>query len=44
MENLNSPVKNKHVLVVDDDIELALTYQALLQWKRRPKSAAGSCV
>jgi len=24
-------VPNKHVLVVDDDIELALTYQALLQ-------------
>ena len=23
--------RNKHVLVVDDDIELALTYQALLQ-------------
>jgi len=31
MENLNSPVNSKHILVVDDDIELALTYQALLQ-------------
>ena len=31
METRNSPVNNKHVLVVDDDIELALTYQALLQ-------------
>ena len=31
MEAQNSPVNNKHVLVVDDDIELALTYQALLQ-------------
>jgi two-component system, NtrC family, sensor kinase len=31
MENQNSPVNSKHVLVVDDDIELALMYQALLQ-------------
>ena len=31
MEAPNVPVKCKHVLVVDDDIELALTYQALLQ-------------
>jgi len=31
MEALNSPIGNKHVLVVDDDIQLALTYQALLQ-------------
>ena len=31
METQSGPVPNKHVLVVDDDIELALTYQALLQ-------------
>ena len=31
MNNQNSPVKNRHILVVDDDIELALTFQALLQ-------------
>jgi CheY-like chemotaxis protein len=31
METQHSPVKGKHVLVVDDDIELALMYQALLQ-------------
>jgi CheY-like chemotaxis protein len=31
MENQSSPGKHKHVLVVDDDIELALTYQASLQ-------------
>jgi two-component system NtrC family sensor kinase len=31
MEALNCPVSSKHVLVVDDDIELAFTYQALLQ-------------
>jgi CheY-like chemotaxis protein len=30
-EALNCPVSSKHVLVVDDDIELAFTYQALLQ-------------
>jgi DNA-binding NtrC family response regulator len=31
MDNQNSPVNRKHILVVDDDIELAVTYQALLQ-------------
>jgi CheY-like chemotaxis protein len=31
MDNQNSPANRKHVLVVDDDIELALTWQALLQ-------------
>jgi CheY-like chemotaxis protein len=33
MEALNHPIttNSKHVLVVDDDIQLALTYQALLQ-------------
>ena len=30
-EALNCPVSSKHVLVVDDDIQLALTFQALLQ-------------
>ena len=31
METQSGPVPTRHVLVVDDDIELALTYQALLQ-------------
>ena len=31
MDALKRPVSSKHVLVVDDDIQLALTYQALLQ-------------
>jgi two-component system, NtrC family, sensor kinase len=31
MEVQSGPAPAKHVLVVDDDIELALTYQALLQ-------------
>ena len=31
MDTLNSPANRKHVLIVDDDIELALTFQALLQ-------------
>jgi CheY-like chemotaxis protein len=31
MDTRNSPPNRKHVLVVDDDIELALTIQALLQ-------------
>jgi CheY-like chemotaxis protein len=31
MENQNGPAPSKHVLVVDDDIQLALTLQALLQ-------------
>ena len=31
MENLSGPAPSRHVLVVDDDIQLALTFQALLQ-------------
>jgi len=31
MDTRNSPVNNKHVLVVDDDIELALMFQSLLE-------------
>ena len=31
MENRNGSYISKHVLVVDDDLELALTFQALLQ-------------
>ncbi len=31
MDTQNRTANGKHVLVVDDDIELALTYQALLQ-------------
>ena len=31
MDTQNSPADRKHVLVVDDDIELTLTFQALLQ-------------
>jgi DNA-binding response OmpR family regulator len=31
MERRNGPVQGKRVLVVDDDIELLLTYQELLQ-------------
>jgi DNA-binding response OmpR family regulator len=31
METQSGPVSPNHVLIVDDDIELALTYQALLQ-------------
>src|ERR1019366_2917626 len=31
MDTRSSPVNHKHILVVDDDIELALTWQALLQ-------------
>lgn len=31
MDTLNSPANRKHVLIVDDDIELALMFQALLQ-------------
>jgi DNA-binding NtrC family response regulator len=41
MDNQNSPVNNKHVLVVDDDIELALTYQAVLQLHGFRASTAG---
>jgi CheY-like chemotaxis protein len=31
MENQSGPAPSTHVLVVDDDIQLALTFQALLQ-------------
>jgi CheY-like chemotaxis protein len=31
MDTRNSPANNKHVLVVDDDIELALMFQTLLE-------------
>ena len=31
MDTQSSPVNHNHILVVDDDIELALTWQALLQ-------------
>lgn len=31
MDTRNSPANNKHVLVVDDDIELALMFQSLLE-------------
>jgi CheY-like chemotaxis protein len=31
MEDQSGPAPSKHVLVVDDDIQLALTFQALLQ-------------
>jgi CheY-like chemotaxis protein len=31
MDTRNSPADRKHVLIVDDDIELTLTFQALLQ-------------
>jgi CheY-like chemotaxis protein len=31
MDTRNSPANAKHILVVDDDIELALTFQALLE-------------
>jgi len=31
MENQDGPAPSRHVLVVDDDIQLALTFQALLQ-------------
>jgi|ERR1039458_5318177 CheY-like chemotaxis protein len=41
MEAPQSPVSSKHVLVVDDDIELAFTYQALLQLRGYQVSTAG---
>ena len=42
MEASNGPAECKHVLVVDDDIELALTYQTLLQLRGyRVSTAAG---
>ena len=44
METPNCPVSSKHVLVVDDDIQLALTYQALLQVHGYRVSTAGDGV
>jgi CheY-like chemotaxis protein len=41
MEAPKSPVSGKHVLVVDDDIELAFTYQALLELRGYRVSTAG---
>ena len=44
METPNSPVSSKHVLVVDDDIQLALMYQASLQIHGYRVSTAGDGV
>ena len=44
MEAPNCPVSSKHVLVVDDDIELAFTYQALLQLRGYRVSTAANGV
>jgi len=44
MATLNSPAIRKHVLVVDDDIELALTYQELLPVHDHQASTAGNGV
>jgi CheY-like chemotaxis protein len=44
MEAPNCPVSSKHVLVVDDDIELAFTYQALLQMRGYRVSTAANGV
>jgi CheY-like chemotaxis protein len=44
MDTQNGPVNRKHILVVDDDIELALTYQALLQARDYRASTAGNGV
>jgi len=41
MEAPQCSVASKHVLVVDDDIELAITYQALLQLRGYQVSTAG---
>ena len=42
MEARNVPLEGKHVLVVDDDIELALTYQELLQLNNYRVSTAAN--
>jgi two-component system, NtrC family, sensor kinase len=42
MEAPKSPVSGKHVLVVDDDIELAFTYQALLEMRGYRVSTAAN--
>jgi CheY-like chemotaxis protein len=44
MDTLDSRVNRKHILVVDDDIELALTYQALLQARDYRASTAANGV
>jgi CheY-like chemotaxis protein len=42
MDTQISAVNGKHVLIVDDDIELALTYQALLQLRNYRASTAAN--
>ena len=42
MEKQNGSTSGKHVLVVDDDIELALTYQSLLQLRGYQASTASN--
>ncbi|HWI58221.1 MAG TPA: response regulator [Bacillota bacterium] len=42
MKNRTGPGKSKHILVVDDDLELALTYQALLQVRDYRASTAAN--
>ena len=44
MDTLNSAANRNHILVVDDDIELALTFQALLQVHDYRASTAGNGV
>jgi len=42
MNGQEESTANKHILVVDDDIELVLTYQALLQTHGYQASTAGN--
>ena len=42
MDTLGSLDQKKHVLIVDDDLELALMYQALLQGRGLRASTAGN--
>ena len=42
MQNPNGSLNGKHVLVVDDDLQLALTFQALLQARNYRASTAGN--
>ena len=44
MDTLNSAANRNHILVVDEDIELALTFQALLQVHDYRASTAGNGV
>lgn len=44
MDTRNSPASSKHVLVVDDDIDLTLTWQELLQVHDYRASTAASGV